>query len=190
VTRTFSLRLAAAGFAPVAAGSLGAARAHIAAAWGKRGAPFDVVLVDLVLPDGDGEELVPLLTELRPTPAVAIFSGHLDGDRSVRLLAEGIWPVPKPIVDLITFVRRVHDRGPAGDVVGAYCRAHGLSARQTELVRAAAMGLRNDEASKRLGCAPHTTTGYWQRIFEKTGQRSQPGVLGAIVRFATQEPSP
>ena len=146
------------------------------------------MLVDLRLPDGDGEALLPEVVALRPQPAVAIVSGYMDAERALRLLVQGVWPIPKPLGNIVGLVRQLQARGPAIDRLGAYCRACGLSPKETDLLRAAAEGLRTDEAATRIGCTKHTTTSYWQRIFLKTGQRTQAAVFAAIVRFADAPP--
>jgi DNA-binding NarL/FixJ family response regulator len=191
VARAFCRSLGAAGYGAVDARSLAAARARIAQAWGEGGAGYAVVLLDLKLPDGDGEELLPLLKSRRPEPAVAVISGAAAGERALRLLGQGVWVVPKPIEGsaLVALVERLCAKALRRDPIGAFCSGHGLSPKETEIVRASAEGLSSAEVAKRVGCSAHTTTGYWQRIFHKTGRRSQSAVFSAILRFAGQEPS-
>jgi DNA-binding CsgD family transcriptional regulator len=144
------------------------------------------VLLEVKLRDGDGEELLAELSGLRPLPAAAVLSSHIQGERALRLLSKGIWPIPKPIdgPTLVRLVDRLCARHPARDWVGAYCRARGLSGKEAQLVHASGEGLRGIKASERLGCKLHSTTTLWQRIFRKTGCRSQPAVAFAILSFA------
>jgi DNA-binding NarL/FixJ family response regulator len=190
VARAFCSALGAAGYDAVPARSLAAARECIAAAWAARAKGYAVVLLDLKLPDGAGEELLSALAALRPAPAVAVISGMAAGERALRLLGQGIWVVPKPIDGpaLVALVQRLSSRAAPADAIAAFCRAHGLSQREIDVVRAAAEGLTSVEVSERVGCAVHTTAAYWQRIFKKTGLLSQPAVFSAILRFAAQDP--
>ena len=190
VARSFCRWLERAGHTAVSVGSLAAARERVGAARGESGPGYAVVLLDLRLPDGRGEELIPELRALRPEPAVAVISATATGDRALRLLGQGIWVIPKPIGGqaLVHLVERLGGWAPREDAIGAFCLAHGLSPRETDVVRASAEGLTTAEVSQRLGCAAHTIIEYWQRIFAKTSCRSQPAVFSAILRFAEKEP--
>jgi len=190
VARSFCRVLGLAGYATVSAGSVAAARACIAGARSEGASCYSVVLLDLKLPDGDGEDLIVELKALLPEPAVAVISGTADGERALRLLSQGIWVLPKPIDGkaLVALVARLCSRPAPVDSIGAYCRAYGLSPKETEVLRASAEGLSSAETSERVGCSVHTTTAYWQRIFHKTGRRSRPAVFAAILAFAVKEP--
>ncbi|MDT4913393.1 MAG: hypothetical protein QOC66_2521 [Pseudonocardiales bacterium] len=50
---------------------------------------YDLVLLDLMLPDLPGDELLPLLLKMRPDAKIVILSSVLEVDRRVRLLEEG-----------------------------------------------------------------------------------------------------
>lgn len=49
----------------------------------------DVVLLDLAMPDLDGETALPSIVRESPRTMVAIFSAHLDPERAERLLQHG-----------------------------------------------------------------------------------------------------
>jgi DNA-binding NarL/FixJ family response regulator len=192
VARSFCRWLERAGHTAVSVRSLAAARECVSAARSETVGGYAVVLLDLRLPDGEGDELLPELRALRPEPAVAVISGTANGERALRLLAQGIWVIPKPIGGraFVHLVERLAGRAPPEDAARAFCLAHGLSPKETDVVRASAEGLTTAEVSQRLGCAAHTITEYWQRIFAKTSCRSQPAVFSAILRFADNEPRP
>lgn len=74
------------GYRVVASASLADARAVIATAVADRG--LDIVLLDLGLPDGDGESLLADLRREHSTPVIVI-SARPGEDHKVRLLDEG-----------------------------------------------------------------------------------------------------
>ncbi|MBL4845594.1 MAG: response regulator [Planctomycetes bacterium] len=57
---------------------------------------FDVVLLDLVLPDQSGQEVFRVLRTKRPDLPVVLFSGYGEQADVSRLLAEGAHFIPKP----------------------------------------------------------------------------------------------
>jgi DNA-binding NarL/FixJ family response regulator len=50
---------------------------------------WDLLIVDLMLPDGSGETVVRAAKRLRPRPAVVVASGALDSASRIRLQLEG-----------------------------------------------------------------------------------------------------
>jgi len=190
LTRALCRTLRAAGYRPDPAPSLRLARARVAARSRGAGGSYAAVLLDLQLPDGDGEDLLGDLGALQPVPATAALTGTADGARAVRLLSKGVATVPKPIDGpaLVALVERLCGSPSMGDVIGAFCRLYGLSGRETDMVRLAGQGLSREEAAKETGCAEQTVPTYWRRIFTKTGCRSQPAVFAALARF-TEEAS-
>ena len=56
---------------------------------------WDLLLVDLRLPDGDGETIVRAVKRLRPRPAVLVASGALDSASRIRLQLHGALVVDK-----------------------------------------------------------------------------------------------
>jgi len=61
--------------------SLAQARARLA------DEPFDLVILDLVLPDGSGAELLPFLSDLIPPPPAILFSSLEVGEETARRVA-------------------------------------------------------------------------------------------------------
>jgi len=84
--RTLRDALVVEGYAVLAAASLADARALLAHAGPKRG--IDLVLLDLGLPDGDGESLLATLRREHGTPVIVISARQTD-DRKIRLLDGG-----------------------------------------------------------------------------------------------------
>jgi CheY-like chemotaxis protein len=80
------------------------------------GVEADVFLVDLLLPDGDGRELlrdVRARRELDRVPAVALTAQALSGDAE-RLLAEGFDAVLNKPIDTRSFASAVSHLAAAG----------------------------------------------------------------------------
>ena len=148
---------------------------------------YDVVLLDLVLGDGDGAALLPLLEQLDPPPAVGVVSSHYDSARAVELCGRCAAGIPKPVTGdtLHAFVEAVAGRNDA-DTLERFCRQHGFSAQETQVLRAAADGHSNAEVATELDCGPGTVASYWRRIFRKTGQRTKRNVVADVLRFALE----
>lgn len=83
---TLSAALQVEGYRVVAAASLADAKAVLARST-KRG-KFDLVLLDLGLPDGDGETLLSALRAQQRAPVIVISARHTD-DPKIRLLDAG-----------------------------------------------------------------------------------------------------
>ena len=154
-------------------------------------ATYAVVLVDLRLNDGEsGAELVDILRRLPTRPAVAVVSGFLDSAKVAELCDGTDIFVPKPLKDgaLIQVVQFLLAKSAGREPLGAFCREHGLSPREREVLTAAARGRQNKQIAVELGCEVSTVTTYWGRIFDKVGCRSRHEVLAALFRsHATTE---
>lgn len=148
------------------------------------------LLLDLVLPDGDGTSLLPLVRALVPTPAVAIVTCHLDFERALQLYREGVLVAPKPtstaaILRIMEALGKAHRPEPSNDPVEAFAERYRLSGREAELLRHTVAG---SDVAESLGCGPATVKTYWHRIFTKTGARSQREVISAMLRLHTRAP--
>ncbi len=149
-------------------------------------APFDVVLLDLNLPDGDGRTLIPVLELLRPAPRVAVLTGHLSSALAVELAGVSVMGIPKPIESrtLLRLIQLLGDIGNGGEAFRALHEQYRLSPKERRLVELAAAGTDNNEAARLLDCKRGTVTTYWRRIFRKTGLGSQREVLGLFIGHA------
>lgn len=68
----------------------------------------------------------------------------------------------------------------ADDVLDVLCRAHGLTARERELVALLAEGLDTREVAARLFISRHTVQDHCKAIFEKTGVRSRRELVSGV----------
>jgi DNA-binding NtrC family response regulator len=72
---------------------------------------FDVALIDLKMPEMDGEELLKKLKQLNPTLEVIILTGHGSEDSAVRTFREGAYEYlmkPCELDELISAISRAY----------------------------------------------------------------------------------
>jgi len=143
--------------------------------------PWDIVLLDLALPDGSGLEVLQRLRELRPTLPVLVVSMYPEDQLGERLLesgAAGYLTKEAAPEELVRAIRRVL-RGQkylspaleaqlAGRPVGTPALPHDrLSAREFEVMLLLATGRPIHLIARRLGVSPKTVTTYRARVLAK-----------------------
>jgi two-component system, NtrC family, response regulator len=58
---------------------------------------YDVIFLDVRLPDGNGLDVLPLMKEMSSTPEVIIMTGHGDSDSAELAMKSGVWDfIQKP----------------------------------------------------------------------------------------------
>jgi DNA-binding CsgD family transcriptional regulator len=72
-------------------------------------------------------------------------------------------------------------------VIAAYASGQGLSTQEQRLLAATVAGKVEKEIAASLRCTRSTLSTYWQRIFRKTGCRSQTQVVSAVLRWMVDE---
>jgi DNA-binding NarL/FixJ family response regulator len=165
--------------APCFAASLAEARALLARN------EYDVVLLDLKLGDEDGMSLLDDMAALSRRPGVVVVSGHLTAERLLMLYRQRILALPKRADDVVLreAIATAAERPSYPEIVRMLCRRHGLSRSETEVVLLTAQGKSIQGVAEALGCQPRTVDSHWQGIFNKTGYRSKPDVLAAVLRL-------
>jgi DNA-binding response OmpR family regulator len=74
----------------------------------KGGEPFDLIMLDLMLPDGDGTELIPEIRQRHPKTPVALLSARDDVDEAASEAgADAAMPKESPLPDITTSLRRI-----------------------------------------------------------------------------------
>ena len=69
---------------------------------------FDVVVLDLALPDGMGTDLIPDIRERHPQTRVAVLSARDDvGEVASKAGADAAIPKETPLPEIITYIRRL-----------------------------------------------------------------------------------
>jgi len=151
-------------------------------------AQLDTVLLDRVVPDGDATALIPKIRASHPNAGIAIVSAHIDDELALSSQAQGVYVVPKPVKlpVLCRLVEHLVDAGNTDDV-DRYASAVGLSPRERAVLCLAVSEMGGHEIAGCLDCTIRTVETYWQRIFDKTGKRSQRAVLAAVIRANNNE---
>ena len=152
----------------------------------------DVAIVDVQLPDMSGIELVASLGNGSSGTRSLILSAHRGGDlvlQAIRAGAQGYLLKDTMTSDLGDAVRAVHAGGmhfhPAAGIelakgVGGPNDGEGserLTAREDQVLRLIARGLRNKEIARELGLSAATVKYHVAHLFEKLGVSGRTEVL-------------
>lgn len=150
---------------------------------------FDVVLLDLVLPGGDGRALLPSILLLDPRPAVAVVSGSLEIADYIEIQQRRALALPKPCKDPATMVNMLYQlQGPKveREAVRVFAEQYGLTKAEKRVLQHTAEGYHVSEVAEHLGVKPATVSTLWRRIFKRTGWHAQTEVLAALFRFGVK----
>ncbi|MEA2637292.1 MAG: hypothetical protein QOE18_349 [Chloroflexota bacterium] len=152
----------------------------------------DVVLLDLVMPDGDGVGAIRRLLEVAPGVRVLVLTSFADDAQIFAAVAAGAAGYLLKDVDpaaLADAIRDVHAGRPAlhpsvaarlmrrGD---DSARRHGdITAREHDVLRLMVEGLPNKQIAQRLGIGEKTVKTHVSRVLAKLGvaDRTQAAVL-------------
>ena len=74
----------------------------------RTGEPFDVVVLDLSLPDGEGTDLIPEIRHRHPRTRVVVLSAREDVDEvASEAGADAAMPKETPLPDIVSSLRRL-----------------------------------------------------------------------------------
>lgn len=144
--------------------------------------PFDVAVVDLRLPDGDGVDLTRRLLALRPRLRVLMLTMHADSDAVLRALASGAAGYllkdaePEDVRSAVRQVARgsmVVGAGAAetlqGSMTGTTIDLRSLTDRERELLGLLALGINTAVIAERLHVSPKTVRNRLSELFTRLG---------------------
>jgi NarL family two-component system response regulator LiaR len=152
----------------------------------------DVVLLDLVMPDGDGIGAIRRLLEVAPGARVLVLTSFADDAQIFAAMAAGAAGYLLKDVDpaaLAEGIRDVHAGRPAlhPSVAARLMRresspapTHGdITAREHDVLRLVVEGLPNKQIAQRLGIGEKTVKTHVSRVLAKLGveDRTQAAVL-------------
>jgi DNA-binding NarL/FixJ family response regulator len=172
--------------------SLGAARPLVASL------RPDVVLLDVLLPDGDGIDAIPGLLELHAGTRVLVLTGHTDVDllsRAATRGASGFLPKESTVSAIIGAIRAavtgqmLVDGATLAAILGRLSSGArrtpdetegipDLTRREADVLRLMGVGHDPHAIAKALGISIHTCRGYQKSMMAKLGAHSQ---LEAVV---------
>lgn len=150
----------------------------------QRNEPFQHAVVDLVLKDGDGEDVVRACESLSPRPNIVVLSGNIDSRRALSLSGRCLY-LPKPVA-AATLVEALRRRR---DPIGLFVESYELTQRERDALVAAVHGLGNDESATLLGVSKEALRKRWRHICKKTGCGGQQRVLAKLIRELNNPPA-
>jgi DNA-binding NarL/FixJ family response regulator len=167
---------------------------------------FDVLLIDLGLPDGNGIDLIRHVSQKKPDAdimVVTVFGDEQHVVSSIEAGATGYILKDSTPADVVSCIRLLRAGGsPVSPVVArSVLRAirnrigvsspatrsaapenNPLSARETEILQLLAKGMSFGEIGEILGISPHTVTAHIKKTYRKLAVHSR----GEAVYEATQ----
>lgn len=162
-----------------------------------RQAPPDLVILDLVLPDGDGLDLVPRIFSVAPAAKVIALSSHIDeftlhralhsrvhgildkNEQPVRILREAIEAVLAGQQYISSYVQRL--RASLRADPAAFDKI--LSAREQGVLQLVGEGLTNEQIARRLGISASTAKRHRLNIMARLDMHSTP----QLIRYAIEK---
>jgi DNA-binding NarL/FixJ family response regulator len=159
--------------------------------------PPDLIILDLVLPDGDGLDLLPRLFAAAPAARVIALSSHIDeftlhralssrvhaildkNEQPVKILQEAIEAVLNGTQYLSSAVRQL--RASVRADPAAFDKI--LSDREQEVLRLVGEGMTNEQVARRLEISVSTAKHHRLNIMAKLEMHSTP----QLIRYAIEK---
>lgn len=164
-----------AGFVVVEVGSVAKALDELTS--GNKDGLYAAAVVDLLLKDGDGEDVVRACEAASPSTNIIVLSANIDSRRALDLSGRCVC-LPKPVSAETLLDALCRRRDP----IAEFSEQHGLTSREREAVVAAANGLSLEEAATTLGLTPEGLRKRWRQICGKTACETRHEVLGKLIQ--------
>lgn len=156
---------------------------------------FDVALIDIGLPDGNGLDLLKRLRAQRPEMAVLILSMYAEdlyAIRAFKLGAAGYLTKNCATETLVAAIRKAADGGKflspavmerfASMLEGERALTHeALSDRELDVLKQLALGHSLVEIGRTLHLSPTTVSSYRTRVLEKMGMKTNAELIRYVV---------
>ena len=145
--------------------------------------PFEYVVVDLRMPDGDGEDLLPELRRMRPRPLLAVQSGFLSATAQIRLAGacEVITSRLRSAEEMRSLLLKLDEMNDYLDPVSAFARRYGLPLGEVDCLRGFCAGRARKEVAVGMGVTPGTVAVYEHRILKATGFKTMREVVATVL---------
>ncbi|MBP8920732.1 MAG: response regulator transcription factor [Micropruina sp.] len=146
--------------------------------------PFDVVVIDVRLPDGNGLDAVPQLLALHPGARILLLTAHPRADLAewaLRSGASGFLAKEEPLAHLL---RAIEDARPGRPAISsalpvAPADAIGLTPREREVLTLLAQGHDSAAIARLLWLSRHTVRDHVKAVLTKLDAHTQ---LAAVVK--------
>ena len=150
----------------------------------KHGKDIDLVLLDYVLPDGTGMDVIAAVKRLYLEAKIVILSGEAGGAILKQLMDAGVNGFmsksvnPEEIAVVLNSVMQGHDYTGEGlmriedDLKADYETMKSLTRREMELVTLCANGLNAKQIAEEMNVTPHSVENMKSTVFAKVGVKS------------------
>lgn len=150
----------------------------------KEGKGVDLILLDYMLPDGTGMDVIQAVKRLGLTAKIIIFSGEAGGAILKQLMEAGVngfmskSVTPEEIAVVINSVMQGKDCTGEGlmrieeDLKDDYETMKTLTRREMELITLCASGLNTKQLADEMNVTPHSIENMKSTIFTKVGVKS------------------
>jgi DNA-binding NarL/FixJ family response regulator len=150
----------------------------------ERGEQFDAVLLDLHLPDGRGEDLLPEIEALTKQPGIVILSDFLDEVRpevtSYRVVLASKTISPSALAAIL----HQGATGYVDDTLTRFARNYRLTSRETEILGRVASGASPKQTAADLACSVQVVYVHLAGVCAKTGCASYHEVVAKLFQFS------
>jgi two-component system, NarL family, invasion response regulator UvrY len=157
-----------------------------------RSQPWDLLILDLSLPDRSGLDIMPELRRLAPNLAVLVLTMHTEEQYALALLRSGVSgyltkeSAPEKLIEAVTKVMA------GGKYIGPEMAERlalalstpnppaphaSLSPRELQIMRSIAAGMRPAQIAAALSCSPKTVATHRARILRKLNLKSTQQII-------------